>query len=81
MQVELGLYAKDDPENFLSNPEDIADRMIRGLILSSFDLVNPLVFFTMIEMSYENRSDFWGGGGATVDILISFMPKLSLTKP
>ena len=38
--VDLGLYEQDDPENFLSDPETIAERMIRGLMLSDFDMVS-----------------------------------------
>jgi hypothetical protein len=38
--VDLGLYEKDDPNNFLFDPDTIAERMIRGLMLSDFDMVS-----------------------------------------
>jgi hypothetical protein len=34
------MYGPDDPENFLSNPEEIAERIMRGLIMNDFDLVS-----------------------------------------
>ena len=38
--VELGMYEDDDPENFLSDPDGIADRMMRALVVNDFDLVS-----------------------------------------
>ena len=38
--VELGMYEEGDPENFLSNPDEIGDRMMRALVLNDFDLVS-----------------------------------------
>lgn len=38
--VELGMYEKDDPENFLANPEEITERIIRALVLNDFDFVS-----------------------------------------
>jgi hypothetical protein len=38
--VELGMYEKDDPENFLANPEEITERIMRALVLNDFDFVS-----------------------------------------
>ena len=40
--VQLGMYEEGDPENFLSDPDEIADRMMRALVLNDFDLVRAL---------------------------------------
>ena len=40
--VELGMYEKDDPENFLNDPDEIAERMVRAMIMNDYDLVSLL---------------------------------------
>ena len=42
------MYARNDPQNFLAHPDDIADRMIRGLVLSNFDLVSSNAILNVI---------------------------------